>query len=170
MKYFKPFLNHFNSTHLPLGQLLRCGAFDAQEMKFTDMILCAENDVDLPCHRVVLAKRSEVFDRMLSSDTWIEPYWDWVLGHCWWSRLPTSCWARFLIMRLINVDDDRGPWGGYHLYATMHNASRCKDSRLGFLGTTYHILSCDSIVFCEVWWNTDAFHSSSSSSLFGHHQ
>ena len=70
MKYFKPFLNHFNSTHLPLGQLLRCGAFDAQEMKFTDMILCAENDVDLPCHRVVLAKRSEVFDRMLSSDTW----------------------------------------------------------------------------------------------------
>ena len=38
-------------------------------MKFTDMILCAENDVDLPCHRVVLAKRSEVFDRMLSSDT-----------------------------------------------------------------------------------------------------
>lgn len=100
----------------------------------------------------------------------IGPYWDWVLGHCWWSRLPTSCWACFLIMRLINMDDDRGPWGGYHLCATMHNASRCQDSRLGFLGTTYHILSCDSIVFCEVWWNTDAFHSSSSSSLFGHHQ
>ncbi|CAJ1396445.1 unnamed protein product [Effrenium voratum] len=40
-----------------------------QDMKFSDMTISAgEDSVDLPCHRVMLAKRSEVFDRMLSSE------------------------------------------------------------------------------------------------------
>lgn len=40
-----------------------------QDMKFTDMTICAEDEQsELPCHRAVLAKRSEVFDRMLSSE------------------------------------------------------------------------------------------------------
>ncbi|CAE8615567.1 unnamed protein product [Polarella glacialis] len=41
-----------------------------RDMKFTDMVLCAQDDggPELPCHRSVLAKSSEVFDRMLSSD------------------------------------------------------------------------------------------------------
>jgi len=39
-----------------------------QDMKFTDMTMRAgEDGSDLPCHRAVLARSSEVFDRMLSS-------------------------------------------------------------------------------------------------------
>mmetsp|Transcript_29654 Transcript_29654/g.44341 ORF Transcript_29654/g.44341 Transcript_29654/m.44341 type:complete len:158 (+) Transcript_29654:3-476(+) len=39
-----------------------------QEMRFTDMLICSDQDsVRLPCHRAVLAASSEVFDRMLCS-------------------------------------------------------------------------------------------------------
>ena len=38
-----------------------------QDMKFTDLVMCAGDDAtELHCHRAVLAKSSEVFDRMLS--------------------------------------------------------------------------------------------------------
>ena len=38
-------------------------------MKFTDLVMCAGDDAqtELHCHRAVLAKSSEVFDRMLST-------------------------------------------------------------------------------------------------------
>lgn len=41
-----------------------------QDMKFTDLVMCAGDDAqtELHCHRAVLAKSSEVFDRMLSTD------------------------------------------------------------------------------------------------------
>jgi len=39
-----------------------------REMKFTDMVLCArEGGAELPCHRVVLAMGSPVFERMLAN-------------------------------------------------------------------------------------------------------
>ncbi|CAE7650065.1 spop [Symbiodinium sp. CCMP2456] len=45
------------------------GAALWEDMKFTDMVICSgEESQGFPCHRAVLAKSSEVFDRMLSSE------------------------------------------------------------------------------------------------------